>query len=244
MSRFSGIVFGSLLISSLAFAQNGRSTQTHYDKKYFEVASVSLTENAPELWQSTIGELTAAELPSLSEGVPDLAPWNVLLDQVINMGKKIWDIVIANRPVVDLKNDVASAVPQGISGWQALGEWQTPHSKVFTLRYKNFYGMEVVHFEYRLSYTPGGSYNGVGRYLANVSIVPSDVTVAWGYKFAALSTIANTLNVGTQTAPVGGMELNVGWSIDTPIKHIQSSGSYFVQGDGKFLDLTNGNSLL
>ncbi|MBY0470582.1 hypothetical protein K2X30_05385 [bacterium] len=259
MQRLCALVLGGLLITSLSQANQASQLQ---DEKYFTVTSASLEEMRSDLygdgvssqqqnlWERSSGFAISSDnsLGNIVKGVlgeaPDLAPWNVFLDQVINMGKKIWDIVESNRPVVDLKTDVANAVPQGITSWQDLGQWQAPRSKVYTLAYKNLYGIEVIRFDYRVLYTAGGSYNGVGRYLANVSIVPGEISVAWGYKFAAKNSVASTLNVGTKQNPVGGMEMIINWSIDTPFKHTQSSGSYFVQGDGKFVDLTNGNSLL
>lgn len=193
----------------------------------------------------TIQEVTDTGTQTL--GVVDLGPASdideaeIILDKIINMGKKIWAIVEANKPVVNVTTDTANAVPEGTKGWQSLQGWQAPKSKLFRITYENLYGMDVVDFQFRVLYTFGGNVNGKGRYLTNVTMVPANLDVSWGYTFNATGNVPSVTNAGTSAEPVAAMELLMKWSVDTVLKHSESTASFYVRGDGQFLNLSNGN---
>jgi hypothetical protein len=166
---------------------------------------------------------------------------NVILDQIINMGKKVWAIIEANKPVVNVSTDTANALPEGVRGWQNLQGWQSPFSRLYHVSYKNVWGMKVVDLTYRVLFTYGGNVSGKGRYLANVTVVPSDLYVFWGYTFSLQASVPSVLNAGTSADPVASAQLLLNWKIDTALNHQQNSQSYNVKGDGTFTDLSNGS---
>jgi hypothetical protein len=166
---------------------------------------------------------------------------DMILDKVINMGKKIWAIIEANKPVVNVQTDSANALPEGSKSWLNLQGWQAPVARVYRVNYTNVYGMNVVDFSYRVQFTAGGSVGGKGRYLAQVSVMPANLDVAWGYQFNMTASVPTVTNAGTTADPVGAANVVVTWKIDTVMKHSEESQSYYVQGDGKFLDLSQGN---
>jgi hypothetical protein len=98
-----------------------------------------------------------------------------------------------------------------------------------------------VDFSFRLLYTYGGNVEGKGRYLAHVTAVPLNVSVFWGYVFNSEIQIPNIVNVGSHENPVAGMEVLLKWQVKSILKHTEGSKSFFVQGDGKFFNLTDGN---
>ena len=159
------------------------------------------------------------------------------LDQIINMGKKVWAIVEAGRPVVNIKTDSANALPSGLQNWNQLEGWQMPKSKLFRATYKNGYNIDVVDFTFRVIYTYGGSAKGQGLYLTNVTVVPASVNVLWGFNLDVTSTIPNVTNAGTSTAPLAAMEILVKWKIGTAVKYVEESKSLYLRGDGSFADL-------
>ena len=56
----------------------------------------------------------------------------------------------------------------------------TQKSDFYEVSYKNLFNLEVVNLRVRLQYTYGGSENGRGKYLANVSLVPAEINETWG----------------------------------------------------------------
>jgi hypothetical protein len=167
----------------------------------------------------------------------DLDLIELSLDKIINIGKKVWGIVEAGRPIVSVRTDNANAVPQGVSAWNQLEGWQTPKSVTYRAVLKNGYNMEVVNLAYRLIYTYGGNVKGKGQYLTNVTVVPASINVAWGYDLDVQVDVPSVLNVGSSESPVGGMELLVKWRVKTTVSHVERSQSFFVRGDGSFAEL-------
>jgi len=160
------------------------------------------------------------------------------LTNIINLGKKIWQIVEAGKPVVNVELNTANALPEGAKGWQALEGWQAPVSRVFEVSYKNGFGREMVNFTYRLLYTYGGNSKGKGHYLTNVTVVPAQLSVGWGYSFSAQAQIPSVTNAGTADNPIGAVEMLVSWKVDTMLRHREGSSSFYIKGDGSFVDLS------
>jgi hypothetical protein len=164
--------------------------------------------------------------------ISDLKDFGVVVDEVINLGTKIWTLIEKNKPVVSAKSAMASATPQGIRCWQTLENWSAPTSVTYRYTYKNLYRMTVVDFEFKVIYTYGGQLLGTGRYLTNVQVVPTHLDVAWGYTFNAVAKIQQPVNLGTKANPVAGLESQINWTIDTVVKHGETTVPVFVDGLG------------
>ena len=171
-----------------------------------------------------IGEATASALIA-----------DILLDKIINIGKKIWTLVDANKAVANFSGDRASAVPLGISSWEQMQEWKAPSSQLYHVAYKNFLGMTVLDFTFRLIYSYGGTVNGQGQYLTQIGVLPADLMVRWGYHFNVHASVPGITNAGTSASPIAAAEILVDWTLDNFFgKHIEGSQSFYVRGDGYF----------
>lgn len=155
------------------------------------------------------------------------------IEKIINLGEKIWKIIEANRPVVDSPTKSASALPNTVKSGIELENWQLPKARAYRISYTNWYGLTVVDYTFRIVYTYGGSLDGTGKYLNNISVVPSNLEVSWGYSFKSEVEVADPVNLGTKTNPVAGVELRVIWKVDTVMKHQTKSLDLFIEGDGK-----------
>lgn len=158
-----------------------------------------------------------------------------VLDQIVNIGKWIWDLVQKNKPAVSYQVNKAQAMPKNVANWAELQSWQPPRTAAYTASYKNAYGSEVVRFKFRVFYLYGGNLDGKGAYLANVSVIPDELNVAWGYSFDAKVEVPEVVNVGTKENPMAGMTVQLTWSVDTMLKHAQSTVVFFITGDGAIL---------
>lgn len=178
------------------------------------------------------------ELPASLDGLEDpLTMLEVVVDRIINIGKKIWAVVDAGRPVVNVKTDVAHALPAGLHCWSDLAGWSIPNSKVYEVTYKNGFDMEVVKFAYRVLYTSGGSYNGTGKYIANATIVPAKMYVAWGFNFDVQAQVPLVFNSGSVQSPVGGMQLDIRWKVHNALNISEQAESFYIGGNGEFKKL-------
>lgn len=236
---------GAMIVMTAGFANANQA-----DNKYLTIGSVEATliEDVELDTTSTFAQAIGAgdcsgaglkrfaDLDLLDQVKNPLDPINefeMKLDQIINIGKKIWKIVEAGKPVVSYKTDVATAMPQGAGCWTDLQNWSAPRSQSWGVSYKNLYGVEVVKHVYRVSYLPGGSVNGAGKYIGYASVVPVELNVAWGYKFEATVNVPTVFNMGSAEAPKAGMQIDVNWKVNTVLKSVESTDSYFVSGTGE-----------
>lgn len=162
----------------------------------------------------------------------------VVLDRIINIGRKIWKIIDENKPVVDIRTQYAAAVPEGITHWSQLTGWDTPAGTIYGFLAKNAYGSTMVDVRYQVLRTTGGAFKGKGQYLTGVTIEPLTVTVGWGYRFTMTAEVPSVTNADkTGNNPTAGMMVTVKWRIQTPLKDAQGTGVYYVRGDGLFVEV-------
>ncbi len=171
----------------------------------------------------------------------DLASALVNIDSIVNVASKVWAIVEANAPVVNINTKYATAYPQGVTSATQLAGWSRPKSYTYSFYAENLYGMVMIDCKYKMSFTYGGAYKGKGKFLTGVAVIPTTVTAGWGYKFymnAAVpdSTIAN---VGTDTDPVAAMQMKLSWTMKTVLKEVDGTSIYYVEGNGYFEEIAS-----
>ena len=230
------LLLGILFVTSSAFADD--SSYLEFKAPVIkEVQENAIMINGRRNFEDCDNRSTlmSAEDPVNPIEAIDMA--DVILDKIINLGKKMWAVVELGRPVVNVKTDTANALPQGLFCWSDLDGWSPTQSKTYQITYENWYGQKVVDFAFRVLYTTGGSYKGRGRYITNTTIIPAVVDVMWGYTFSAETEVPTVINAGTKEDPVAGMHLNMKWSVKTVMKTDIRTESFYVGGDGSFKHL-------
>ena len=200
MGRVAKTMAGVAIVGSLVltvFAAKAESPVSELEKNFYTISDVTLSKVAEDKsedlsWLSSL-EDDCGTSEAWSQQKPQSA--TVVVDQIINIGKKIWEIVKANKPVVEVKTKTANALPKGIQCWDQLESWNFPKAETYKVVYKNLMGIEVVRFSFRVIFTYGGQYRGKGRYITNATIVPADVNVVWGYTFGANVNISQVVNL-------------------------------------------------
>lgn len=171
-------------------------------------------------------------LPTTRDGSP------ISLEQIINIGERVWKFLQDNRPVVSAKTMYANALPRGIQCWDELDSWQRPRSEVYRATYYNGFGMAVVNLEFRLVFTWGGQVNETGRYLTNVTVQYRKLDAAPFFNVDAEVEVPQVVNVGKRKSPVAGMQVSVRWKV-RGLNHVERTASFFVYGDGRPTDVMN-----
>lgn len=161
------------------------------------------------------------------------------LGEIINIGRQLWAVIEANRPVVDVRTAYATALPKGLAHWSDLTGWQPPKGDVYRMTAKNVYGMTMVDVKFQVLRTTGGSYQGKGRYLTAVAVEPLLVEVGSGYRFDLTAAVPDTsvVNVGTSDDPVAAMMPVLTWRVRTVLKDSTGKSLYYVSGDGAFREV-------
>ena len=235
----SDVVYTNIL-AELSFLNSAASTlegQSMLSQNYLTVGQIKI-ESTSAGRQLDAPVNFPMPSPSASSGNDPIAE----ITAIINIGKQIWAVIAANKPVVNVQTNLANAIPAGITDWTVLAGWQVPQAREYRVTYKNLYGITVVDFTFRILYTPGGSLNGHGEYLTNATIVPAQLSVAWGYTFNAQSTVAGVMNAGTPKDPIAALQLQLHWSVDTVMSHKEDTDDFYVKGDGTFQALGSSGS--
>jgi hypothetical protein len=182
-------------------------------------------------------EIAIGDAPLAIEAPRNIGKVAVIVDEVINIGRKIWPIVEKNKPVVKVAIDNGNALPKGVTGWEELEHWQAPRSRTYRVSYQNLFGMDVVNFTYQVIFTYGGSYQGKGRYLSFVAVVPQEIRVLWGFTLNVAAKIVDVTNAGTKDDPVASAHVQVDWSASSVIVEDRGSYGYYMRGDGYYTAL-------
>ncbi len=159
------------------------------------------------------------------------------LQAIMTIGEKIWQIVKDNQPTVNFTAHTASAIPAAAACPFNLTGWSVPFSRTYKLAYDNMWGSSVVDFTFKVIFSYGGTFDGRGAYLANVTVHPVQVNASWGQNFDASVVIANAINVGNSEQPVAGMEVAIDWNVKNVFNNIKSRRIFFVDGRGGLTEL-------
>lgn len=191
-------------------------------------------------------EVKEIEPPSLD--IPDVIVANkgiedtlVVIERIVNIASKVWDMVISNRPAVNVDTKYAVALPFGVSGPSELQGWSKPKSYLLSFYFENLYGVDVIKVSYQVTYVYGGNYKGKGKYLAAVWAIPVSIDVMWGFTFNMQAYVPDqtVVNVGTSKDPIAALQLKVSWSASSVLKQINGTGVYYIQGDGYFREIAS-----
>lgn len=141
---------------------------------------------------------------------------------IVALGEAIYELVKKGKPSNVTEYAPISVVPKDpmtkeIVDIFDLEGFSFPVEKAYVAKIKNGVGKEVVKFTYKVMYSYGGSYNGAGKYLSGVIIVPQSVVTQFGWEFNASMKLSGMMNHGTKADPVAGIMLTIkyqmnGWS--------------------------------
>lgn len=151
---------------------------------------------------------------------------------VVLIGEKLIPIIKAGAPVVNVRRDAVSVIPQGVRAWDELAGWKAPATKVYSVTAKNYLGLTVVDLRLKVSAMYGGGMDGKGKYLANVIVVPSSIYVLWGFTLDVWTENRDPVNTGSKSAPVAGLGFDVRFKYGNVLNLQEGAQDYFVKGDG------------
>lgn len=160
---------------------------------------------------------------------------------MVGLGEQIYNLVRKGRPVINTQTAAISVMPrQGADGFVDVMDtegWSMPSSTHIRADYKNGFGGVVVSFEYTIVFSYGGSHDGVGRYITGAQIIPSNVSVSYGFTFDSSMQLMSVANLGSRQNPVASAILNVKYTVGSMFKVIETSDTYQITGKGQLSKL-------
>ncbi len=206
---------------------------------YFDIADVEINE-VPTALSSTQLEAAGVRLGGASANEGTI--FDALTDLIVNLddpkawatlGNRFWKLIANNQPVVNVRTQTVTVVPQALAqNWMAMENWKGPYSRSYTVSAKNLYGITVISHTYTVAFNYGGQVQGQGAFLANATIIPTAVDVAWGFTLNSDVQVGQPINTGSAASPTPGVDLTVQWEMKSILKVIQGRDQFFVRGDG------------
>lgn len=155
----------------------------------------------------------------------------ILISKIVNLGKDLWQIIERNKPVVNVSIDFASAVPATVSNIIELQNFSDLQFQSFRIWGTNLLGQTVFDVVYTLVHQYGGSYKGIGKFLANVTVLPSKIDVKFGYTVSVKVVNVSSINIGTKENPIGSVIMHLKFSVSSVIKYYESNKIFQFRGD-------------
>ena len=174
---------------------------------------------------------TISRINTNPEHIAPFADGAVSIDQIINVGQKVWDIIKANQPVVNLHSKFSNALPAGLTSSADLTNFSDIQSSSVRLWGTNLYGMTVYDVTLTAVHQYGGQYQGKGHYLETVAIIPSDIYVVWGYRVDYTVESVSVTNGGTTEDPIAKVSLNAKFKASTALSKVERNTVYQFIGD-------------
>ena len=103
------------------------------------------------------------------------------------------------------------------------------------------FGQPAGGFDYRITYFFGGSYQGKGKFLGQISVVPTNIHLKTDRTLKMKVELASVINFGSESDPVAGAQIIINWSSPTTTRYEMYSAEYLIYGTGEIQDLSNGN---
>lgn len=157
---------------------------------------------------------------------------------LVALGEAIYELVKKGKPTNVTEYAPISVIPKDpvtkehVDPFDMEG-FSIPVAKNYTAKITNGLGKEVVTFTYQVIYSYGGSYDGVGKYLTGVSIIPGSVKTSYGWDFNATMKLSGIMNHGSRLEPIAGVMLTVKYQMNSRATAFERNDTIHITGDGR-----------
>lgn len=232
----------SLVLSTSVFANVPKSQQ---------IKSFTVEEISPrDIYERGIGiskgrgksvdldEDTTPVKPSVGDRVESAGKVISTAKDIVALGEAIYDLVQKGKPKNVTEYAPISVVPKDPTTKEYVDPFELegfsmPVEKSYVAKVVNGVGKEVVNFTYKLMYSYGGSYNGAGKYLTSVIIVPGAVKTTYGWDFNAKMLLSGIMNHGTKADPVVGVMITVKYQMNSWKTSFERNDTIHITGKGE-----------
>lgn len=160
------------------------------------------------------------------------------LRDVVALGEELYNLVQKGKPSNTTEYAPISVLPKAaVNGvevqWDELENFSMPIEKKYTTVIKDGNGKEAVRFEYMIIFSYGGSYNGAGKYLAGIEIIPISVKTTYGWDFNATMKLGGIMNNGTKADPVAGANITIKYQMKSWRTTFERNDLIYITGHGE-----------
>ena len=201
-------------------------------------ASAGVTQacNTVQL-RSTKGGIDQA-FPATSDPIGDVGRVIAIGKDIVALGSELYTLVDKFKATVSTEYSPISVVPidpltKTYVNPFDLENFSDPEVKVFRTTCLNNANQIVVNFVYSIWYSYGGSFNGKGKYLSSVVVVPSYIQLGFGWTFVSSMKVSSVVNHGTTANPLAGLTLTLKYNISGWGSAAEKHDSFHIKGNGE-----------
>lgn len=231
------LILTTVLLTTLATTAHAITEAEQATLQQNTIATVQVVDVTDEYPQLQM-QMTESALGKLNQAAVILEAADVIVDKVINIGTKIWNVVAKGEAVYNFNRQTATALPQGAQRWDQLQNWQQPTSRVYSIRGQNIFGYEIMRFDYRILLLYGGNVGGVGRYIGYASVQAATVNIPYLTVFDVDAKVERVYNMGSKANPLAAMILTVNLSAQSKVPLVSKKAlgyTYTLDGMGNIM---------
>jgi hypothetical protein len=165
--------------------------------------------------------------------------WVQVADAIVGLAERVYTLVEKGRPKVAVNVTPVSVLPMASEktfySAQSLSGWSMPTARKYKMTYTNGFNMNVVSFTYMVIFSHGGNLEGLGDYITSARIVPTDISVSYGFSLKANFKLQGVQNHGTRDIPIAGAIIELNYAVSSMVKHIESNDNFHITGQGQIL---------
>lgn len=181
-------------------------------------AELKLAENSTEAPGPGIGEIIASA------------------SSVVALGEQVYTLLQRGKPTVNTEYAPISIVPKDPLTKQPIDPFDMNDcSRILKKSYVTTMttgGIEVVKFQYIVSFMHSCTFDGIGKYIHSASIQPGTVSVGYGWDVNATMKLAGMMNHGKRSDPVVGALLTIKYSIKSWRTALEKNETFHITGNG------------
>jgi hypothetical protein len=243
------LLASSLVLSTTAFAASNIPLEQQISS--FSVEEVTTPANLHKMTMMGLDGGANGGVTGGGTTTPEIPPKPTFDDRIdktgrviqtardlVALGEAFYELVKKGRPSNVTEFAPISVVPRNAQTKEYvdpfdLEGFSMPVERSFIAKVKNGTGSEVVNFNYKVIYSFGGSYDGKGKYLTNVMVVPGAVRTSYGWDFNAKMSLSGVMNHGTRENPVAGAMVNIKYQMNSWSAAFERNDTIHVTGAGE-----------
>ena len=243
------LLASSLVLSTTAFAASNIPLEQQISS--FSVEEVTTPANMHKMTMMGLDGGANGGVTGGGTTTPEIPPKPTFDDRIdktgrviqtardlVALGEAFYELVKKGRPSNVTEFAPISVVPRNAQTKEYvdpfdLEGFSMPVERSFIAKVKNGTGSEVVNFNYKVIYSFGGSYDGKGKYLTNVMVVPGAVRTSYGWDFNAKMSLSGVMNHGTRENPVAGAMVNIKYQMNSWSAAFERNDTIHVTGAGE-----------
>ncbi len=169
---------------------------------------------------------------------PGLGTVIAVARQLVALGEVLYPLIKRGQPEVTTQFAPINVLPiDPATGRNAdpfmIERTGRPVSKKFIGSVKNLMGVEVVRLEFLTHFSPGGSFEGKGKYVQNAMIVPTKIWASWGWDVTATMRLLSVANQGSRSQPIAAAVLQMNYSVRNLVNHLEKNHLVEINGLGE-----------